>query len=89
MRPGPVLVLAGVAVAGALVVEARNGPDAALTALLIIAGILLALVVTPAMGRRWPGEPAPVRHPHGTQLADFAQTPEQLDATGRRRPPPR
>jgi multisubunit Na+/H+ antiporter MnhB subunit len=67
MRPGPILVLATMAVAGALTVEARGGPDIALTALLVIASVLLALVVMPAMGRRWPGETAPTR---GTQLVD-------------------
>lgn len=77
MRPGPILFLAGMAVAGALGVAARGGPDIALTALLIIAGLLLALVITPVMGRRWPGEPAPVRHTHRPQFPELAQTPDK------------
>lgn len=74
MRPGPVLALAALAAVAAAVVDAQAtpAPAPARNALLVIAGVLLALVALPALARRWPGEPAPARRPHDTQLDDLA-----------------
>lgn len=85
MSPAPVLVLAALAAGAAAALEAQGTPGHAQTALLVIAGVLLAAVVLPALGRRWPDEPPPAtrRNPHGTRLPDLAQTPDQLAAIPR------
>lgn len=51
------LSLAGLAVAGALLVDATGGPSSARLALQIIAGVLGVLVMGPALLRRWPEDP--------------------------------
>lgn len=83
MKPAPVLALAGLAAGAAAIVDAQGAPAAGRNVLLVIAGVLAAVVVLPALFSRWPGEePRPPwpENPHGTQLDDLALTSDDRAA---------
>lgn len=73
MRYRAPIVLAGIAVAGALVVDVTGGPGSARTALLVIAAGIAAPIVAVVLFRRWPGEPP------RTPVAAL-EAPDPLDA---------
>jgi len=74
VRAPALLTLAGLAIAGALLVDTRRGPHSAVLALQIIAGVLAVLALGPLLLRRWPDDPA--------RPGDV----DQLEVPGPRRP---